>query len=108
MDAGDGVEPALCLDAPELAADLVVRPALALEQHDTAAGLGQVAGGRGTGEAAAGNGDVPAHAEPATRKVIASALRPGPKATAQPRWSGWLAASIRASTNITVADDMLP
>ena len=85
-----------------------MRSALALEQHDTPAGIGQMAGRGGTGEATPGDGHVPAHARPATRKVIASALRPGPNATAQPRWSGWLAASIRASTNITVADDMLP
>ena len=83
-------------------------PRVALEQHDAPAGHGQPGGGGRTGEPAAGDRDVPAHPEPTVRKRIASAVRPGPNARAQPGRAGPARASIRASTNMTVAELILP
>ena len=97
------------LAAQELAADLVVRPALALEQDDPTAGRGEAAGGGGTGEPAADDRDVPAHAV-RRRCESASPRRSGPaRRPARSRCRGGPPrASIRSSTNITVAELMLP
>ena len=96
------------LAAQELAADLVMRAGLALEQHDAPAGLGQPDRCRRPAQPSAGHGDVPAHAAPSVRKRIASAVRPGPNARAAPDRAGPPCASIRAKTNITVAELILP
>ncbi len=94
--------------AKELAADLIVRAGLALEQHYPLAAQREAGGGRRPGETAAGDGHVPAHAAATVRKRIASAVSPGPKASAQPGRAGPRPASSRASTNMTVAELMLP
>ena len=81
---------------------------LALEQDHPPAGQGEAAGGGCAPEPAADNRDVPAHPSPTVRKRIASAVSPGPKASAHPVRGGPASASRRASTNITVAELMLP
>ena len=68
----------------------------------------EAGGGRRPGETAAGDRHVPAHAAATVRKRIASAVSPGPKASAQPGRAGPRPASSRASTNMTVAELMLP